>query len=50
MPTGVRSRKLMILLLLFCPDFIFHVFRPKNACQVPKPSKYNKQNKIEFAF
>jgi hypothetical protein len=31
-------------------QFIFRVFRPKNACQVPKPSKCHKQNKIELAF
>jgi hypothetical protein len=29
---------------------IFRVFRPKIACQVPKPSKSHKQNKIELAF
>ena len=39
-----------ILLLLHHPKNIFFIFSPKIACQAPKPSKPNKQNKIELAF
>src|ERR1700716_3638523 len=49
-PAGPRSPKRLILLLLLCPDLFFRVFRPKNAWQVPKPSKSHKQNEIELAF
>jgi hypothetical protein len=31
-------------------EFKFLEFSPKNACQVPKPSKSFKQSRIELAF
>ena len=48
---NLRRIKPKVDLLLFVDlTFIFCVFSPKIACQVPKPPKSNKQNKIELAF
>jgi hypothetical protein len=45
-----KASKRLILLPLPRPRFIFRVFSPKIARQVPKASKSDKQNKIELAF
>jgi hypothetical protein len=45
-----QRAKQLILLPLSLLNFIFRVFRPKIACQAPKPLKPLKQNKIELAF
>ena len=50
LPLPVEAPKRLILLPLPLPVFIFRVFRPKNACQAPKPRNCHKQNKIELAF
>jgi hypothetical protein len=54
-PSSLTSRKnpapanRLLYPLCFLRRFLFStVFRPKNACQVPKPPNSIKQNKIEF--
>jgi hypothetical protein len=45
-----RRAKRPIIAFVFAVAFIFPIFRPKIACQAPKPPNPNKQNKIELAY
>src|ERR1700730_8961768 len=49
-PHNTSSQKSLIRFLLPRPQFIFHVFSPKIACQVQKLSKQHKPKEIELAF
>ena len=50
-PSSFKYRSADPITLMISRNTIsFRVFRPKNACQAPKPPKPLKQNKIELAY
>jgi hypothetical protein len=49
-PTGEATKYRLCFAVVAALVFIFRVFSPKIACQVQKPPKSLKQNKIELAF
>jgi hypothetical protein len=49
-PSVVQREKQLILLPLLSPLFFFAIFRPKIACQAPKPPNPLPTNNIRVAF